>query len=174
MNRESAIVLAIVAVGAVIVGAMSRTDGDRPGQFFSWAELQATSQPVENVAPPAARARLQRLVERVLDPWRIFVGVPLGISSGYRTPQLNRLIDGAPQSQHLDGEAADVVRSGWTSPRLAASLLASGVPFDQVVWYGWAPHVHVSHAYTRQQRGEVLYSPSRGVYLRQDPEGWTA
>ena len=35
-------------------------------------------------------------------------GVPIIINSGYRSPQLNRKIGGAPNSNHLTGCAADI------------------------------------------------------------------
>lgn len=38
---------------------------------------------------------------------RDYIKAPVTISSGYRTPALNKVIGGAPLSQHMFGEAAD-------------------------------------------------------------------
>ena len=43
---------------------------------------------------------------------RDFLKVPLCVTSGYRTPALNRALKGSNLSQHMFGEAADFVVSG--------------------------------------------------------------
>ena len=51
-------------------------------------------------------------------------GVPIIINSGYRSPQLNRKIGGAPNSNHLTGCAVDIRVSGMEQLiRYAAILL---------------------------------------------------
>ena len=53
-------------------------------------------------------ANLRNLCEQVLEPLRSYVRQPIIISSGYRSPALNQALRGAPRSQHLTGEAADI------------------------------------------------------------------
>ena len=53
-------------------------------------------------------ANLRNLCEQVLEPLRAYAGQPIIISSGYRSPALNQALRGAPRSQHLTGEAADI------------------------------------------------------------------
>ena len=48
------------------------------------------------------------LVAEVLDPLRLAVGKPLVVTSGYRSPEINRLIGGSPTSDHVKGRAADI------------------------------------------------------------------
>lgn len=52
---------------------------------------------------------LKNLCEQVLEPLREHFGIPVVICSGYRCPQLNKAVGGVPNSQHLKGEAADIV-----------------------------------------------------------------
>jgi len=54
---------------------------------------------------------LRNLCVQVLEPLREFVGGPVIISSGYRCKELNRLVGGASSSQHMTGEAVDIVIS---------------------------------------------------------------
>lgn len=54
------------------------------------------------------KKKLIRLIEDVLDPIREKYGKPIYVSSGYRCRQLNALVGGAANSQHLKGEAADI------------------------------------------------------------------
>ena len=53
-------------------------------------------------------ANLRNLCEQVLEPLRAFASQPIIISSGYRSPALNRAVGGAKNSQHLTGEAVDI------------------------------------------------------------------
>ena len=46
---------------------------------------------------------LKRLCENILQPLRDYSKEPIIISSGYRSPQLNRAIGGAKQSDHMTG-----------------------------------------------------------------------
>ena len=57
----------------------------------------------------SVRANLERLANEVLEPIRKAAGCPLQITSGYRPVELNRLIGGTPNSDHIYGRAADVV-----------------------------------------------------------------
>lgn len=45
----------------------------------------------------------------ILNSVRAEYGKPIRVTSGYRCPQLNKLVGGVPTSAHLQGLAADVV-----------------------------------------------------------------
>ena len=85
-------------------------------------------------------ANLRALAEKVLEPARALLSAPLVITSGFRCGTLNRLIGGAPQSQHLYGEAADFIpigkRGADPSVEEAAEILAAqdSLPFDQLIF----------------------------------------
>lgn len=51
---------------------------------------------------------LRKLCVEVLQPIRDKYGKPIYINSGYRNPQLNRLVGGSQSSQHCKGQAADI------------------------------------------------------------------
>ena len=105
---------------------------------------------------------LVALVDNVLDPARQKYGKAVHVSSGYRCQQLNSLIYGALQSQHLQGEAADLYTDAGPKGNLelARLIIASG-KFDQVILENvpgtsllpdW---VHVSWKRNGRNRGEV-------------------
>jgi uncharacterized protein YcbK (DUF882 family) len=48
----------------------------------------------------------------VLEDIREFSGIPMTITSGFRCPEHNAAVGGAPSSAHLSGEAADFFVSG--------------------------------------------------------------
>lgn len=60
-----------------------------------------------NDPPFEAKTKLKLLAEKVLQPVRDHFNKPLIISSGYRSPAVNRAIGGSTKSQHITGEAAD-------------------------------------------------------------------
>lgn len=100
---------------------------------------------------------LRRLVVKVLQPLRELFGKSMVISSGYRSLEVNKAVGGVPNSQHTKGQAADISVS---DPRkLLATLLNSGIVFDQAILYqdGRNNFLHISYnlGYNRNQ---VLYS----------------
>jgi len=64
---------------------------------------------IDNTIPSTLIPNLKNLCKEVLEPLRQHVGVPVIISSGYRSPELNRLVGGVKNSQHQSGEAADIL-----------------------------------------------------------------
>ncbi len=72
--------------------------------------------------------------------------VPMHISSGYRSPNVNAALGGSKTSQHMTGEAADFEAPAFGTPReVCKEIAASDIPFDQLIFEGsWA---HISFAY---------------------------
>jgi hypothetical protein len=92
---------------------------------------------------------LTRLCQQVLQPAIDHFDLPLFVTSGYRCSQLNAEIGGLPKSQHLFGQAADIMMGGIANDTLAI-WLAENTEFDEIILekfdprcgeYGW---VHVS------------------------------
>lgn len=52
--------------------------------------------------------RLQFLALNVLEPLREAWGAPIVVTSGYRSPAVNKGVGGANNSQHMRGMAADI------------------------------------------------------------------
>lgn len=128
---------------------------------FSLAEMTASQtsarKGIANVPDARALAALRHLCVAVLEPLRTRIGRPVIVTSGYRSPRLNRAIGGAPGSQHSRGEAADIVVPGMTH-REVARIIRDHLPFDQLILEfanptdparGW---VHVSARVTGNRR----------------------
>src|SRR4051812_30308590 len=65
-----------------------------------------------------------------LQKLRDFLGEPIHILSGYRTPEYNASVGGAKKSQHLIGKASDITVKSKTPKQLHAiieKLIADGV-----------------------------------------------
>ena len=120
--------------------------------------------------PWKVKENVKALVERVLDPARERLGMPVVVNSGYRCEIRNMTVGGAVGSQHVLGEAADVRveagNDGFTDSRrdgnleLARIILERG-NFDQMILEecdtaGRPMWVHVSWKRNGVNRREVL------------------
>ena len=84
--------------------------------YFTLTELThsdtAVGLHIDNTPSPLQESHLRLLVERVLDPIREHWGLPIRVTSGYRSPELNEEVDGVEDSYHMDGCAADITAFG--------------------------------------------------------------
>lgn len=126
---------------------------------FSYAEFERSEKArrsgiINVIATAEIRDNVKALVDSVLQPLRDVYGMPMNVNSGYRCPELNRMVGGTPSSQHLKGEAADI---GCKNPAELAQLAYDlGLPFDQMIIY--PGFVHFSHKRNGIQRHQILYA----------------
>ena len=96
--------------------------GAKLSPHFTLGELTKTSHKVYNIPSHEAIENLKRLC-----PWlealRERAGTPIIINSGYRSPQLNRIVGGSPTSNHLTGCAVDIRVSGMEQLIQYAAIL---------------------------------------------------
>lgn len=59
--------------------------------------------------------------------------VPIIISSGYRSPAVNKTIGGSGTSDHVNGLAADFMAKGFTVRQVVEKIAESGIKFDQLI-----------------------------------------
>ena len=97
------------------------------------------------------------LNERLMQPLRDYINKPIHINSGYRCPELNKLVGGSEKSQHLgfNGGACDIIVNGWDNERLARAIIDSSLDYDQLinekgVYSDWI-HISYSHLKNRKQ-----------------------
>lgn len=86
---------------------------------------------IDNSIPEEYVLRLQGLAENVLQPVRDHFG-PVIVSSGYRSPELNKAIKGSSKSQHCSAEAADFEVPG-VSNKEVAQWIVDNCRFDQLI-----------------------------------------
>lgn len=106
---------------------------------------------IKNEPSADERATIARninlLVDNVLDPVRDMVNTPIIITSGYRCPQVNRLIGGVDNSQHMSGCAADFHVQGYNHSMMYEVFLYifNTLEFDQLIYYPSKNIIHVSY-----------------------------
>ena len=107
-------------------------------EHFVLGEFTRSKYPeVYNIPSHEAIANMKRLCVW-LEVLRNKVGHPIVINSGYRSPQLNRKVGGAPTSNHLTGCAVDIRTSGFEQAiEYTAILIAyateSNQDFDELL-----------------------------------------
>jgi zinc D-Ala-D-Ala carboxypeptidase len=63
---------------------------------------------ISNMPTPEHIENFKILATKVFEPIREHFGVPIRISSGYRSAALNKCVGGSTTSQHSSGEAIDI------------------------------------------------------------------
>lgn len=123
---------------------------------------------IANVPSPEAVENQRRLYEGCLEPLRVAIGLPVIITSGFRTKALNdKLAHASSTSQHMRGEAADlyvgsgltVQGSGFSRRELLIKafkeiLLNPKIDFDQLILY--PSFIHVSYVSKEKNSRGIL------------------
>ena len=132
--------------------------------FFTIKELCRTSQKLDNTPTEEAKGNLQALIDNVLNRARETYGKPVTVTSGYRSPAVNKAVGGAANSQHTKGQAADLTtRQGKEGNKRLFEIIRAQGGFDQLINekdYSW---VHVSFN-PKGNRGEVLRYDGKKYY----------
>lgn len=122
-------------------------------KYFTIKELCETSKPFPNIPNEEQKANLEYLVDNILDKARDILGSPIKVTSGFRSPQVNKAVGGAVNSQHTKGEAADL--TCYDNKKLFNILRKMG-GFSQLINefnYSW---IHVSVKRNGENKNEIL------------------
>lgn len=114
---------------------------------FSLLELTssetAVRKGIDNTPSAEVTANLRYLCLNVMQPLRDWYGKPINITSGYRSPKLNKAIGGSTTSDHCLGRAID-----FTLPKedyqKVFSWIKENCEFDQLINEFNFQWIHVS------------------------------
>lgn len=109
------------------------------------------------------------LVTTILQPINDATGWRNKVNSGYRPPNVNKMVGGVPTSQHLTAQASDNMffepnESGVGVKRwipivdVMRKVVELKLPFDQMIAYNG--FVHLSYKSKGGNRGQILYNKS--------------
>ena len=121
------------------------------GEFVRSSTAQRMS--INNTPDAEVIENLRNLCTKVLEPLREHLGQPVVITSGFRSKRLNETVGGVKNSQHLRGEAADLMVEGEKQARDWIRWMMDFLEFDQLILEkkGKKVWVHVSLKRNRQQ-----------------------
>lgn len=110
-------------------------------KHFTISELcysaTAKAKGIYNEPTAAVADNLVRLTENILDPLRQAYGKPIKVNSGYRSKNLNKVVGGAATSQHVLGQASDIVgtpNNHYENAKLFNLAVNLNLPFCQLIW----------------------------------------
>lgn len=124
---------------------------------------------LDNTPPADVLERLKHTALG-LEGVRILLGVPIIVTSGYRSPEVNKATGGSKTSQHMTGEAADFVAPAYGRPStVMARIIESGIDYDQCILEfaskpngGW---VHISFAASNRHHALVIDHDGTRPYM---------
>ena len=141
---------------------------------FSVAELThsttATRLGLDNTPTPAALASLRQTAQMLERVRQHLGGVPIIVTSGYRSRPVNSAVGGATSSDHMQGQAADVLAPRYGTPLQIARALAPLVDvlgIGQLIYerFGSTSWVHVSTRVPDKRVNRVITITSAGTQL---------
>jgi zinc D-Ala-D-Ala carboxypeptidase len=117
---------------------------------------------IKNDPNPEQLANMQHVANNVFEKVRKHFGIPLTVSSFFRSKALNDATKGASAtSQHMTGEAMDIDADGSSiTNKQVFDFIKNNLDFDQLIWeFGNATNpawVHVSLKRVGKNRKQVL------------------
>jgi hypothetical protein len=122
---------------------------------------------ISNMPTPEHLENFKKLAENIFEPIREHFGVPIHISSGYRSKELNSAIGGSLSSQHCQGEAIDIDMDGASITNAQIfNYIKDNLNFDQLIWeFGTDKNpdwVHASYESSGKQRKQILKAVKSG------------
>lgn len=136
----------------------------RISKHISYREATFTQTRLDNVPNDVQLEAMKTIANRVFEPLRQAMGgVPIFISSFYRSEAVNKKIGGSKNSQHTFGEAMDLdadIFGGITNKDIF-NYIKDNLEFDQLIaedvkedgTIGW---VHVSYTKRYPNRKQIL------------------
>jgi hypothetical protein len=121
----------------------------------------------ENIPDNEQLVAMRLIAEKVFEPVRTHFKVPIAITSFFRSKQVNSLVGGSVNSQHVKGEAMDINAAvlGGVSNAEIFFFIKDNLLFDQLIWeFGndknpdW---VHVSYKNIGNRR-QILRAKKNG------------
>jgi hypothetical protein len=128
---------------------------------------------IDNTPTAEHLENFKLLAEKVFEPIRAHFGVPIHISSGYRSKALNQFVKGSASSQHCKGEAIDIDMDGSSNGvtnKMIFDFIVSNLEWDQIIWeFGsdknpdWV-HVSYTKGVNRKQKLKAVRSGGKTSY----------
>jgi len=136
-------------------------------EHFTLEELTHTDhRQFDNEPNEAELENIKRLAAFLEEVKTALGGRPIMVNSAFRSKQVNDAVGSKDTSQHRIGCAADIRVPSVTPDEVVKTIIASGLPFDQVIreFDRWT-HVSIPNTPTTAPRKQALIIDKTGTRL---------
>jgi putative chitinase len=120
---------------------------------------------INNVPTGSAMQALAYTATR-MDTVRALLGHPIRVSSGYRSPALNKVIGGSNNSAHTLGYAVDFTSPDYGSPlAICKAIMTAKIQYDQLIYEGTWVHISFDPK-NRMQELTAVFGNGKTTYLQ--------
>jgi len=132
---------------------------------FTLQELTHTDhREFDNTPNEEEMANLVRLAAFLEQVKEVLGGKPIMVNSAFRCAEVNKAVGSSDKSQHRRGCAADIRVPGMTPDEVVSAIIASGLPYDQVIreFDRWT-HVSIPNTEEADPRAMALIIDKQGT-----------
>jgi len=134
---------------------------------FTLEELTHTDhREFDNEPNEAELENIKRLAAFLEEVKTALGGRPIMVNSAFRSKQVNDAVGSKDTSQHRIGCAADIRVPGVTPDEVVKTIIAAGLPYDQVIreFDRWT-HISIPNEPARAPRKQALIIDKQGTRL---------
>ena len=134
---------------------------------FTFEELTHTDhRELDNTPNEAELANLTRLAGFLEQVKTLLGGKPIMVNSAFRSKAVNDAVGSKDTSQHRVGCAADIRVPGMTPDEVVRAVIASDLPFHQVIreFNAWT-HISITNQVGETPRRQALIIDKQGTRI---------
>lgn len=97
-----------------------------------------------NIPNDVQLQNMKAVAERCFEPVRAWYGKPIKINSFFRSPEVNKAVNGSPTSDHMTGRAIDLTAGSKEENLKLFVWMKNNLIVDQLIWENEGQWIHVS------------------------------
>ena len=112
---------------------------------------KAVQHNINNMADINSLDSMLDLIYYCLQPIRDKIKKPMIITSGFRCSELNKIVKGSNNSQHMKGQAVDFIIKDMTPKQIINFIIKNNIEYDQLIneYDQW---VHISYVKDKNRK----------------------
>lgn len=114
-------------------------------EHITMEEATKTSTMLPNVPEDLFVSNMKLVALMCFEKVRNWYGKPIKINSFYRSPAVNKAVNGSPTSDHMRGHAIDLTAGSRTENLKLFTWMKANLIFDQLIWENDGDWIHVSY-----------------------------
>lgn len=104
----------------------------------------AVKKGLKNIPNAEQLENMKQVAVMCFEPVRKWYGKPLTINSFFRSPEVNKAVNGSKTSDHLKGNSIDLDAGSRAENLKLFNWMKSNLIFDQLIWENDGEWIHVS------------------------------